>query len=75
MPKLIELRLSQSSANEEIIKNSVKPCKKALTKAGYKNEILPPLLKTGKSGYNKVQFIIQCKCCLKSWKTLPVFIR
>ena len=39
MPKLIELKLSQLSANEEIFKNSVKPCKKALTKGGYKNEM------------------------------------
>ena len=38
--KSIELRLSQLSANEEIFKNSVRPCNEALTKAGYKHQML-----------------------------------
>ena len=39
LPKSIELRLSQLSANEEIFKHSVTPCNEALTKAGYKHEL------------------------------------
>ena len=39
LPKLIELRLSQLSANEEIFKNSIKPYKEALTKTRYKLEM------------------------------------
>ena len=35
LPKSIELRLSQLSANKEIFKNSIKPYEKALTKAEY----------------------------------------
>ena len=34
LPKSIELRLSQLSANDEILKNSIKPYKEALKKAG-----------------------------------------
>ena len=39
LPKSIELRLSQLSANEEIFKNSATPCNEALTKAGHKQRI------------------------------------
>ena len=39
LPKSIELRLSQLSANKEIFKNSVTPCNEALTKAGYKHQM------------------------------------
>ena len=38
LPRSIELRLSQLSVTEEIFKNSSKPYKEALTKAGYKYE-------------------------------------
>ena len=38
LPKSIELRLSQLSANKEIFKNSVTPYNEALTKAGYKHQ-------------------------------------
>ena len=34
LPKSIELRLSELSANEEIFKNSIKPYKETLTKTG-----------------------------------------
>ena len=39
LPKLMELRLSQLSANKEIFKNSATPCNEALTKAGRKHQI------------------------------------
>ena len=39
LPKSIELRLSQLSANKEIFKNSVTSCNEALTKAGYKHQM------------------------------------
>ena len=39
LPKSIELRLSQLSANEEIFKSSIKPYKEALMKAGYKHQM------------------------------------
>ena len=39
LPKSIELRLSQLSANKEIFKNSVTPCNEVLTKAGYKHQM------------------------------------
>ena len=39
LPKSIELRLSQLPANEEIFKNSVRPCYETLTKAGYKYQM------------------------------------
>ena len=39
LPKSIELRLSQLSANEEIFKNSATPCNEALTKAEHKHQI------------------------------------
>ena len=39
LPKSIELRLLQLLANEEIFKNSIKPYKEALMKAGYKHQM------------------------------------
>ena len=39
LPKSMELRLSQLSANEEIFKNSVTPCSEALTKIGHKHQM------------------------------------
>ena len=38
-PKSIALRLSQLLTNEETIKNSIKPYKVALTKAGYRHDM------------------------------------
>ena len=39
LPKSIELRLSQLSANKEIFKNSFMPWNDALTKSGYKDQM------------------------------------
>ena len=39
LPKSVELRLSQLSANKEIFRNSVSPCNEVLIKAGYKHNM------------------------------------
>ena len=39
LPTSIELILSQLSANEEMFKNSVRPCNEALGKAGHKHQM------------------------------------
>ena len=70
LPKSTKIRLSQLSANEEIFKNSIKPCKEALTKAGYIHEMryqqnISHHQKLEEK-YNMVQSTIQCKFCHKS---------
>ena len=82
LPKSLELRISQLSANEKILKNWIKPYKEALTKAGYKHKmwyqqnIRQNATTTKHQKRNIIWFNppLNCQCCDNSWKALPFFI-